>query len=272
MQLGHLVLPYTVLLLMVTVLLSFALAGYVDRRSAQKIEPSITRMFMVAVLAARVFFVMRFWSLYLHSPLTILDIRDGGWDAQAGIVGAWVYALVAGRRLSVARKPFAWTVGLASVVWLAGTLAIEINTGLKGALPALALQDLDGKQVVLADFKGRPTVVNIWATWCPPCQKEMPAMALVQAQRPDVNFVFVDQGESQEAVRDYLSTRRMQLKNVLLDQSQAVARDFSVIGTPTTLFFDASGKLAYQHVGPLSEAALSRRLDEISASAAARSR
>ena len=264
MQLGHFAIPYTVLLLFVTTSLSFALASYFDRRGAQKIEPSIVRMFMVAVVAARLFFVWRYWSLYLQSPWTILDIRDGGWDAQAGIIGAWVYALTAGRQLLAARKPFAWTVGVASVVWLAGSLAIYMNTELKGSMPALALQDLNGGQVSLADFKGRPTVVNIWATWCPPCQKEMPAMALVQARRPDVNFVFVDQGESKEEVNDYLAAGRLQLKNVLLDHARVVARDFSVIGTPTTLFFDASGKLAYQHVGALSEAALTRRLEEIS--------
>ncbi|EEF22070.1 Thiol-disulfide oxidoreductase resA, putative [Ricinus communis] len=219
-------------------------------------------MFVVALVAARVVFILRYQSLYFASPLTMLDIRDGGWDAQAGVIAAWVYALVLWQRERAARKAVAVTVGTATMLWLAGTALLMANTGTHGAIPASVLSRLDGQPVALADFRGKPTVVNFWATWCPPCQKEMPAMAQVQRQRPDVNFVFVNQGESPQVIQGFLQAGRLALNNVLLDPAQATARGFSVMGYPTTLFFDATGKLVYQHMGPLSEAALLHHVDE----------
>jgi thiol-disulfide isomerase/thioredoxin len=264
MKIGPLLLPYTALLLLIVVTISFAIARYFDRRNERKIETSITIMFIVAVLVARLAFVLRYQSLYLSHPLTILDIRDGGWDAQSGVIAAWVVALVIWQRDRTIRKAVAVTVGAASVLWLAGTVLLIASTSAQGSMPGNALRSLNGQQVALSDFHGKPTIINFWATWCPPCQKEMPAMAQVQAQRPDVNFVFINQGESPQVIQQFLAAGRLALNNVLLDPAQATARGFSVMGYPTTLFFDASGKLVYQHMGPLSEAALLHRLDETS--------
>lgn len=62
----------------------------------------------------------------------------------------------------------------------------------EGQLPALTLQDLQGKDVALPTFVGRPTVVNLWATWCPPCRRELPMFQQAQAAQPGVHFVFLD--------------------------------------------------------------------------------
>jgi thiol-disulfide isomerase/thioredoxin len=262
MKLGPLLLPYTALLLLIVAMVSFAVARYFDRRNERNIETSITIMFAVAIVVARVAFILRYQSLYLASPLTMLDIRDGGWDAQSGVIAAWVVALVICQRERAVRKAMAVTVAVASVLWLAGTVLVMSHTATQGGIPANVLSRLDGQPVALADFRGKATVVNFWATWCPPCQHEMPAMAQVQARRPDVNFVFVNQGESPQVIQEFLQVARLRLNNVLLDPAQATARGFSVMGYPTTLFFDASGKLVYQHMGPLSEAALLHHLDE----------
>ncbi|TFW17172.1 TlpA family protein disulfide reductase [Duganella callida] len=263
MKLGPLLVPYTALLVLLTALVCLAMARYFDRRSERKIEATITWMLLIALAAARLFFVWRYRSLYLSSPLTILDIRDGGWDAEAGVIAAWVYALAQIHRTRAIRKAMLWTVGAASVVWIAGSLALFARTATQGSMPSQVLQDLQGRPVTIGDFRGKPTVINFWATWCPPCQKEMPAMAAVQAQRPDVNFVFVNQAEPLDTVVEFLTIARLSLKNVLLDPQQAVARDFQVMGYPTTLMFDASGKLVYQHMGALSEAALTQHLGEV---------
>jgi thiol-disulfide isomerase/thioredoxin len=264
MKLGPVLLPYAALVLFVVIFLSFAIARYFDRRSEMKIEPRVTQILLVAIVAARLFFVWRYRAVYLSSPISILDIRDGGWDAQAGAIAAWIYTFILTQRIPRLRKPLVLTVGAASLVWLAGSLIGFLNAPVRGTMPASVLQGLNGQEVSLTGFRGKPTVVNFWATWCPPCRREMPAMAKVQANRPGVNFVFVNQGESKETVDQFLSAGRLDLKNVLLDRSQAVARGFSVMGYPTTLFFDASGKLIYQHMGPLSEASLIHYLEESS--------
>src|SRR5699024_2017551 len=72
-------------------------------------------------------------------------------------------------------------------------------------LPELALEDLSGETVLLTAFHGRPVVLNLWATWCPPCRREMPLLADAQAARPDLHFVFANQAEGPGTIRQYLS-------------------------------------------------------------------
>ncbi|WP_459655422.1 TlpA family protein disulfide reductase, partial [Achromobacter xylosoxidans] len=69
----------------------------------------------------------------------------------------------------------------------------------------------------LAAFQGKPTVVNLWASWCPPCRREMPAFEQAQAANPDIHFVFLNQGEAASTVRQYLDEHAPSLANALLD-------------------------------------------------------
>jgi thiol-disulfide isomerase/thioredoxin len=131
------------------------------------------------------------------------------------------------------------------------------------SLPPLALSSLDGRPVTLADFAGKPTVVNLWATWCPPCRREMPALQQAQAANPDVNFVFVNQGEEAGVIAAFLGQEGLALRNVLVDPQSSTGAALGQSGLPTTLFFDASGRLAGIRVGELSQATLDQRLAEL---------
>ena len=103
-------------------------------------------------------------------------------------------------------------------------------------------------------------MVNLWATWCPPCQREMPVLQKAQAARPDVHFVFVNQGESAQQVAAYLARSGLQLRNVLLDAKGDAGTALGHRALPTTLFFDAEGRLVDTRLGELSEASLAERL------------
>lgn len=130
-------------------------------------------------------------------------------------------------------------------------------------MPALALPTLDGQTLDLIALRGKPTVLNLWATWCPPCAREMPVMAGAQSQNPSVNFVFVDQGESADQVAAWLSQRQLHLRNVVLDSSRQVGAAFDHAAYPTTLFFDAKGRLVATRIGELSAATLAQKLNQI---------
>ena len=130
-------------------------------------------------------------------------------------------------------------------------------------LPSMTLPTLDGGEVDVAEYRGTPTVINFWATWCPPCRREMPMMAEVARSAEGVRFLFVNQGENAGAVESYLTAANFQIPNLLLDQRQRLGAFFGIRGLPTTLFFDASGELTEFHFGELSEAALRQYMEKL---------
>ncbi len=132
-------------------------------------------------------------------------------------------------------------------------------------LPKLTLPSPSGEPVALQRFAGRPVVVNLWATWCPPCRREMPVLAAAQREHPSVSFVFADQGEGAAAIERYLAEQKLELQNVLLDSGTQFSQQFTVPGLPTTLFFDRSGQLVDTHVGELSASRLAEHLAKLKA-------
>jgi len=124
---------------------------------------------------------------------------------------------------------------------------------------------MDGAPATMPAFHGKPTVINLWASWCPPCRREMPAFAAAQAANPDVNFVFLNQAEAAQDVAQFLDKHAPALRNVLIDPAGEASRKFSNRGLPATLFLDAEGRLVDLRVGELSTASLAQRLESIRA-------
>ncbi|KAG1306583.1 hypothetical protein G6F63_016544 [Rhizopus arrhizus] len=91
----------------------------------------------------------------------------------------------------------------------------------------------------------------------------MPAFAKAQAANPDVNFVFLNQGEAPTDVAQFLAQHAPALRNVLLDLAGEASRKLSNRGLPATLFLDAQGRLVDLRVGELSTASLAQRLEAI---------
>jgi thiol-disulfide isomerase/thioredoxin len=260
MVVGPFVVPYSLLLALAAV----ASTLYVGKRSGRDagidVESALWHTLLVGLVVARLAFVWEFRSAYLASPLDVLDIRDGGWSPTAGFVGAWLFALSRGRRLPGLHRPLRAALMVGTVVWAAGTVALSVRPDTGQELPALSLTSLEGRPVNLAEFKGKPTVVNLWATWCPPCVREMPVLHQAQVERPGVNFVFLNQGESAEKVGAWLQARNLPMRNVLMDANWQAAAAFKQRALPTTLFFDAKGRLVSMRIGELSAAPLTERL------------
>jgi len=107
------------------------------------------------------------------------------------------------------------------------------------------------------------TVVNLWASWCGPCRREMPAFTHAQALHPDVRFIFANQGETATTVSGFLKQENLLLNNVVLDPDRSWMTRFHATGIPTTLFFDADGRLLSSRVGELSAAALDAHITKL---------
>ena len=263
LQIGPLTFPFQLLLVFAAVGLALFVANFLGRKAGVDADTPLFRLLLLALLAARLGFVIEYRAIYLATPLDMLDIRDGGWQPIAGLTAAWIGALVLGWRRPSVRFPVMSALAVATLVWGLGTAALAWQPVQTTRLPSISLTSVDGRPVALSAFSGAPVVVNLWATWCPPCQREMPVMAKAQADHPGIHFVFLNQGESQSKVQAYLAAHKLGLRNVLLDAQGQAGAHFGQKALPATLFFDAQGRLVDTRIGELSHATLSQRLQAL---------
>ncbi len=268
LQIGPLSLPWTLLLVFAAIALAQWLGQRLARRAGLDAEPQLLRMVLIGVVAARLGFVFIYRDAYLGDWLGIVDIRDGGWMPMAGVLAAGLYVLRQGTRRRALRKPLWAAYASGTALFAGGSIALALAVPAGQPLPALTLVNLQGQPVTLRQFEGKPVVVNLWATWCPPCRREMPVLATAQQRYPDVHFVFANQGESAQKVLGFVAADRLVLRNVLLDVRGEVARHFGHRSLPTTLFFDARGALADVRIGEVSAATLAERLARLESPAA----
>lgn len=224
---------------------------------SSRLEPRLTRWstwaLIAGLIAARLGHVIENASSFAAEPWRILAIWQGGfsWPWAAGSILAVSVALVRTRRaaiaavISLAVALFAW-----NVVWQL------TNAAPSTPIPDVVLENAKGRATSLTSFGGKPIVLNLWASWCPPCRREMPMMAEMAAARSDVTFLFVNQGERRGPIEAYLADQQLTLPNVLFDPRQEVARHYSMPGLPATLFIGPDGKLRSVHVGEISREAL----------------
>jgi thiol-disulfide isomerase/thioredoxin len=140
--------------------------------------------------------------------------------------------------------------GLALVAAL--VLVARPRTDATPTLPDLTLARVAGGDLDLATLEGRPVVLNLWATWCGPCRRELPRMAELAATYPEVAFVFAAQREDEAKVARFLNDHGFELELVVLDDRGQLADRFRSPGLPTTLFFDADRQLMQAHLGEIS--------------------
>jgi thiol-disulfide isomerase/thioredoxin len=112
--------------------------------------------------------------------------------------------------------------------------------------PQVGFTDVDGKPASLADFKGMPVVVNLWATWCQPCLKEMPSLDRLQSQlagRLIVAAVSEDRAKPPGRVGEFVAGMGLRKLKIYLDPKGEVAHAFHVPGLPTTIIIDPGGQV-----------------------------
>jgi len=257
--LGPLALPLNPLLLLGGWWLASALAERLAGPQRAAAARVVLRAALAGLLVARGAFVVQGWRGYAQSPLSILDLRDGGWSPWPGLAAALALLGVFAWRQPSLRKALAAGALAGLAFW--GGLSTLLGVHEAPEVPALELVDLQGARVPLrGGTDRRPMVVNLWATWCAPCRAEMPMLAEAAQREPGVRFVFVNHGESAAVVRRFLAAQPYRLDGVLLDERMQLGAAIGSAGLPTTLFLDARGELVARHLGPLSAASLAARL------------
>lgn len=251
------------LFLLLAVAMALLVTWLYGRRERLTVQPMLTQMLLYGALTARAAFVVINIGVYWQAPWRILDIQDGGFIYEAGAAAVAFVALYHGWRQPLIRATLG--VAFASALFVFGA-SMGFGNAMIAAQPQvdeLMLSTLDGDATSLSALYGKPAVVNLWATWCPPCRREMPVLAEAQQRDQNVEFVFVNQGEPSATIARYLHSNALQLKNVFLDPQKEWSHQFGADAMPTTLFFDANGALVASHIGELSSVSLKQTLKRI---------
>lgn len=256
--------PMPVVLILACVLLAMAVAHLWPRRKDGGPLPSaasmVLDMLLIGLLFGRISFVALNLALYREAPWSILQIADGGYHLPVVLVAGLAWGLWRLRRWRPLRAPVLVGALIGILLWAGGSQLLSVWQERQMPLPMLQVADLQGGKVDLQQFKGKPLVLNLWATWCGPCRREMPVLAAAQQAHADVQFVFLNQGETLGEVQGFIAGERLILGNVLLDDDAAASTVLGVQAYPSTLFFDAEGRLCELHLGELTAAGLEHKL------------
>ncbi|MEW5872591.1 MAG: redoxin domain-containing protein [Chloroflexota bacterium] len=160
----------------------------------------------------------------------------------------------------------------AAWIWLSkappGSMLAEIPAPQTGFMaPDFTLESSTGETITLSDLRGRPVLVNLWASWCPPCRAEMPAMLRVyqdyKAQGFTLLAVNAANQDSSTAALDFAQELGLDFP-ILFDSQGSVAQQYQISALPTSFFIDAHGIIREVVVGgPMSEALLRIRIQQL---------
>lgn len=262
--------PFAVPVEPLVLMLAMGIATFIGKRAGRnnenQVESVLWKALLAGVVTARLVFVGMHLDEYKQAPWSMIDIRDGGFMGWIGALVALMTAAWLGWHRKEIRKPLTVSIFAGGFIWAGFSALPIILEADRVQMPPIALQRLDGSAQQMTSFTGKPTVVNLWATWCPPCRREMPVLRDAQTRHPHIHVVFANQGEPPEVVQKYLAAESFTLSNVLLDFTMQLGKETGSRGLPTTLFFDANGTLVDRRVGELSHATLKERINLISKS------
>jgi peroxiredoxin len=154
-------------------------------------------------------------------------------------------------------------VGAIIALVLSGTIQLGGSNTAEGVAPLARLEegslandftlnDLEGGNIRLSDLRGKPVVLNYWATWCVPCVEEMPMFQAYSEQYSNFTMIGINQAEGIDKVAPFVE--RMGLTYpVLLDLNSKVSQAYKVFLLPTTFFIDEEGMIRFRHYGIMTQ-------------------
>lgn len=170
-----------------------------------------------------------------------------------------------GERASKALLILTAVFGLAGVLYLGIMEAQRSKLAPEGAAPSFVMERYGGGKLALSELRGKVVMLDFWATWCPPCQEEMPSLLKLAKEFESQGLVFVaasrdDDDVKEELVRQFLE-RMPALEPHVVFANDEVAMAFRIEALPTLYFLNREGKVIDAVRGMMSEPQLRRRIE-----------
>jgi peroxiredoxin len=283
---GGLLLPTWRLTVLGSLLLAIWLAARAARRQGLDgswISSVTEHSVWLGILGARSGFVLANWSAYQDAPWTALYVWQPGYLAATGLLAGAAYVLWrVWQRNRTERGPYlrALTGGFAVAALLVGgvyaSMRLPMGSGVLrvgDTVPDFTLQTLDGEKVSFSSLEGQAVVLNFWATWCPPCRREMPLLDDIQRVYGSrgVTIIGVSFDEPAPVVQRYIDTVDVTYPIWVdapgnrpdSDRTRELYARFGGIGLPTTVFIDKNGIIRARQLGELNRAVLQSQIEAL---------
>ncbi|PLR85718.1 redoxin domain-containing protein [Bacillus sp. V33-4] len=127
--------------------------------------------------------------------------------------------------------------------------------------PDFELTALTGEKVQLSDYKGKKVMLNFWATWCPPCKAEMPAMEQFYRDMKDEVAVLAVNIDPKNDVKGFAEEKGVTF-TILLDDQEEVSKIYQIISIPTTYYIDEAGIVQSKHIGAMTQEQMNQFINE----------
>ncbi|MGL4986164.1 MAG: TlpA family protein disulfide reductase [Treponemataceae bacterium] len=138
---------------------------------------------------------------------------------------------------------------LISISSFAQTVGLKVGN----IAPNFTLDTLEGKEVKLSDYRGRPVFLNFWATWCPPCVREMPDMQKIHTKYQDkLTMLGLNSGENKKEVQAFITKNKLSFP-IILDPQGKISMQYNVQAIPTTYIIDKKGIIVEKKIGAMTE-------------------
>lgn len=132
--------------------------------------------------------------------------------------------------------------------------------------PDFRLEQLGGGQVSLSEYRGKVVLVNFWATWCPPCVREIPALVRIHEQYRDQGFVILGVNttyqDDEAKVQQFVQDNNIQFP-ILLEKEATVGSEYGARLMPSSYLIDQNGQIVYAHVGQIDEQSVAERVQAL---------
>lgn len=220
----------------------------------QHAAPRICAITLLAGLAAaRAAYVWNHRDSFALEPMAALYVWLGGWTWSAGVAAAAIVLAVMLRRRRVVVPALGVLAALATVWTAIERQAPRAPILLPADLPLVMAQ---GGSTTAGNLRAKPLVINLWASWCPPCRREMPMLVAAAERERRATILLANQGEGPDQVQAFIAAQGLSGRAIAFDPHAVLGSLAAAPALPATLFVAADGTIRHIHIGEISRVQL----------------